>query len=75
MCYAKTPFADLKLFQKLQAIINPDHKIDFPETIDNAAIDAMKLCLHRKPADRAPIVGKNGLLNDHQFLNSSPSTR
>ncbi len=58
------------MIPKLQAIINPSHKIDFPETIELAAIDAMKLCLIRKPEDRAPIVGRNGLLNEHCFLHS-----
>jgi len=73
MCYSQTPFADLHMFPKIQAIVNPDHEIQFPETIDSAAIDAMKLCLRRKPEDRAPIVGENGLLNAHWFLNSGPS--
>ena len=73
MCYAKTPFADLTMFPKLQAIINPNHAIEYPDTIDSAAIDAIKLCLQRKPEDRAPIVGNNGLLNEHWFLNSNCS--
>jgi serine/threonine-protein kinase TTK/MPS1 len=71
MCYSKTPFADLLMFPKLQAIVNPKHEIEFPNTIDEAAVDAMKLCLRRKPEERAPIVGENGLLNNHRFLNSS----
>lgn len=78
MCYGKTPFADIhSMFPKLQAIINPSHEINFPSTISAAAIDAMKLCLHRKPQDRAPIIGKNGLLNEHWFLNwdSNPTTQ
>lgn len=70
MCYGKTPFADLNMFQKLQAIVDPKHEILFPSTVDSAAIDAMKLCLKRKPEDRAQIVGKNGLLNEHHFLHS-----
>ena len=53
--------------------INPNHEIEFPNSIDKAAIDAIKLCLKRKPEDRAPIVGKNGLLNGHWFLNSDSS--
>lgn len=73
MCYSKTPFADLTMFPKLQAIVNPNHEIEFPNSIDKAAIDAIKLCLKRKPEDRAPIVGKNGLLNGHWFLNSDSS--
>lgn len=58
------------MIPKLQAIVNPDHKINFTSNVDEAAIDAMKLCLRRNPHDRAPIVGKNGLLNEHIFLNS-----
>jgi hypothetical protein len=70
MAYGKTPFASLHMIQKLQAIINPDYEISFPCTVDEAAIDAMKRCLRRKPDERPPIVGKGGLLNEHQFLNS-----
>lgn len=72
MVYGKTPFADLHMIPKLQAIVNPNHKISYPPTVDNAAIDAIQCCLHRKPQDRAPIVGRNGLLNEHCFLNSRP---
>ena len=71
MCYGKTPFADIhSMIPKLQAIINPQHKIKFPNNITAAAIDAMQLCLERRPEDRSPIVGKNGLLNEHWFLHS-----
>ena len=71
MCYGRTPFADIhSMFPKLQAIINPSHKIGYPDSIEQAAIDAMKLCLQRKPEDRAPIVGRNGLLSEHRFLHS-----
>lgn len=69
MCYSKTPFADLQLFPKLQAIVDPNYEIEFPETVDSLAIDAIKQCLRRKPEERAPIVGENGLLNVHKFLN------
>jgi hypothetical protein len=71
MCYGKTPFADIhSMFPKLQAIISSSHKIEYPDTIELAAIDAMKQCLQRKPEDRAPIVGSNGLLNRHCFLHA-----
>ena len=70
MCYSKTPFADLHMIPKLQAIINEAHEIDFPDTIDESAVDAMKLCLRRNADDRAPIIGNNGLLNEHWFLHS-----
>ena len=61
------------MIQKMQAIVNPKHKIDFPNIVDDGAIDAMKLCLQFKAQDRPPIVGKNGLLNEHCFLHSSRS--
>lgn len=75
MVYGRTPFAELHMIQKLQAIVNPKHVIDFPDTVDEAAIDAMKLCLHRDADSRPPIVGKNGLLNEHWFLHSKKSNR
>jgi len=73
MVYGRTPFADLHFIQKLQAIVNPNYKIKFPTggSVESAAIDAMKGCLCRSPEDRLPIVGENGLLNKHSFLNSS----
>ena len=56
----------------MQAIINPEHKINYPENScimnDKAVIDAIQLCLQRNPAKRPPIVGVNGLLNRHCFL-------
>jgi hypothetical protein len=70
MIYGKTPFAELHLIQKIQAIINPNHQISFPATVEDAAIDCMKQCLRRQAEERPPIVGTNGLLNEHAFLNS-----
>jgi len=76
MVYGKTPFYKLHFIQKLQAIVNPNHKINFPQDDDaEAAIDAMKLCLCRNPEERPPIVGKNGLLNEHWFLHSKRRSR
>lgn len=73
MVYGRTPFADLHMIQKLQAIVNPKHKIAFPQSADEDAVDAMKRCLQRKPDDRPPIVGNGGLLNEHCFLRSTKS--
>lgn len=56
------------MVQKINAIVDPGHEIKYPDTIDHAAISAMKSCLHRKPEDRALIVGDDGLLNQHHFL-------
>jgi hypothetical protein len=44
--------------------------IEFPGDVDEAAIDAMKLCLERNPKLRGTIVGDNGLLTQHVFLHS-----
>ena len=71
MVYGKTPFADLHLLQKLQAITNPKHKIRFGETADPDAVDAMRRCLRRDPEERLPIIGRGGLLNEHMFLNGT----
>jgi len=59
------------MIQKLQAIVNPNHEIMYPKVSEEAAIDAIKLCLQRDPSKRPPIVGKGGLLNEHWFLNSN----
>ena len=75
MVYGRTPFAELHMIPKLQAIVNPNHEIHYPSGADETAVDAMKQCLQRNPKDRAPIVGKNGLLNEHRFLNSSSLRR
>eukprot|EP00956_Cyclotella_meneghiniana_P001958 scaffold2148_cov28-Cyclotella_meneghiniana.AAC.4 len=73
MVYGKTPFADCHgIPQKVLAITNPNHVINFPDDVDEAAIDAMKLCLERNPKLRGTIVGENGLLNEHIFLHSRP---
>ena len=75
MVYGKTPFADLHMIQKFQAIINPNFQIAFPETVDALAIDVMQKCLQRRPDLRPPIVGKNGLLNEHPFLVPRTATK
>lgn len=69
MVYGKTPFADCQgIPQKVLAITNVNHEIRFPDGVDESAISAMKLCLQRNPKLRPPIIGANGLLNDHCFL-------
>jgi hypothetical protein len=76
MVYGRTPFAHVRdPMQKMHAIANQHHRIHFPANVEEAAIDTMKLCLRYKAEDRAPILGPNGLLNAHRFLNatSNPS--
>ena len=75
MVYGQTPFAKLHWIQKLQAIINPKHAIEFPVEVDEAAMDVMKQCLKRNPEDRPPIMGQNGLLENHRFLHSNRQYR
>ncbi|XP_053397975.1 dual specificity protein kinase TTK-like [Mercenaria mercenaria] len=56
MVYGRTPFQHLKhdLF-KLQAIINPDFPIEFPDIPNKHLIDVMKRCLNRDPKSRPSI--------------------
>jgi serine/threonine-protein kinase TTK/MPS1 len=69
MVYGKTPFADFHgISQKVLAITNVNSEIRFPDGVDESAIDAMRLCLQRDPKQRPPIIGVNGLLNEHCFL-------
>jgi serine/threonine-protein kinase RIO1 len=69
MVYGKTPFADyVGISQKVLAITNVNHEIHFPDGVDESSMDAMKLCLQRDPKLRPPIIGVNGLLNEHCFL-------
>jgi hypothetical protein len=69
MVYGKTPFADFHgIHQKVLAITNVNNEICYPDGVDDSAIDAMKLCLQRDPKRRPPIIGANGLLNEHCFL-------
>jgi serine/threonine-protein kinase TTK/MPS1 len=69
MVYGKTPFADCHgIPQKVLAITNVNHEINFPDGVDESAVSAMKLCLQRNPKQRPPIIGENGLLNEHCFL-------
>ena len=75
MVYGKTPFAELHFIQKLQAIVNPNHKIVFSDDVDEAAVDAIKQWLRRNPDERPPIMGQNGLLNEHRFLHSGGRSR
>ena len=76
MVYGKTPFADCHgIPQKVLAITSVNHEIRFPaDGVDESAIDAMKVCLERNPKHRPPIVGKDGLLNEHCFLHSAKSS-
>ena len=69
MVYGKTPFAELGLVHKLQAIVSDEYQISYPQ-VDSKysnAIDVIKLCLQRDAKLRPSITGSNGLL-EHCFL-------
>jgi len=74
MVYKRLPFAHIKApVMKLQAIINPEHEIQFPsdpESLQNhdvQVVDVLKKCLQRDPSKRASIED----LLDHPYLKKS----
>ena len=69
MIYGRTPFADLSLVHKIQAIISDNVAIAYPAVPAKyqAAVEVVKLCLQRDPKKRPPIAGEGGLLQ-HRFL-------
>ncbi|GFN89978.1 serine/threonine-protein kinase ttk/mps1, partial [Plakobranchus ocellatus] len=46
MVYGRTPFQNIP--NKIEAIINPNHPIDFPHKDDPALMDVLKKCLQRE---------------------------
>ncbi|KAF8467705.1 kinase-like domain-containing protein [Kalaharituber pfeilii] len=74
MVYGRPPFANLQtIFQKLAAIPNPRHEIQYPETgiggasVPLSVIGTMQDCLERDKNDRATIAQL--LSDDNAFLN------
>ena len=67
--YGRTPFAELSLIHKLQAICDPSHKLIFPQLDPPNAdlLNVMQACLQRDPLKRPTISGVGGLL-EHPFL-------
>jgi len=49
LTYGKMPFGDIKIpVMKLQAILNPEHRIPFPaDNVDPLLLDVIKSCLNR----------------------------
>jgi len=75
LVYKKLPFSHLKnTLQKMQAIINPEHQINFPrdqnslQGHDPRVVDVLQRCLVRDVKQRASI---QELLN-HSYLKSEP---
>jgi serine/threonine-protein kinase TTK/MPS1 len=67
--YGRTPFAELSLIHKLQAICDPTHTLVFPplDPPNTDLLDVMQACLQRDPLKRPTISGAGGLL-EHPFL-------
>ncbi|XP_054156936.1 dual specificity protein kinase TTK-like [Oppia nitens] len=65
LVYGKTPFHHFNnLFQKANAIMDANHKINYPVIDDHLLLDCMKLCLRRDPNKRPTT---KELLN-HRYL-------
>eukprot|EP00940_MAST-03C_sp_MAST-3C-sp2_P003368 g3368.t1 len=75
LVYGRPPFASLSLLPKMRAILDPNHKIVYPELEGDGGrssamsqiLSVMKSCLRRKPETRPTITGANGLLK-HSML-------
>jgi serine/threonine-protein kinase TTK/MPS1 len=67
MVYGHTPFSHLQFIQKLHAITDQNHQIEFPPIQNQPLLDVIKRCLDRNPKTR---IGIPDLL-DHLFLNPS----
>jgi serine/threonine protein kinase len=68
LVYGSPPFAKLSTLQKLQAIPNPLHDIDYPHGFDTDAVKSIQACLIRDPLARAQIKELLGM----SFLTSKP---
>ena len=73
MAHGKTPFQHLNPLQKLQAIVNRDHKIDFPKSNIRGLTEILQRCFERDPK-RRPTIPE---LLAHKFLkpNAPPTPR
>jgi len=67
IAYGRTPFGELHIIQKLQAITSEDYQIEFPPLADQSMREVLVNCLQRNPKKRPPISEKNGLLR-HPYL-------
>ncbi|XP_021177394.2 dual specificity protein kinase Ttk isoform X1 [Fundulus heteroclitus] len=69
MTYGKTPFQSItNQITKLHAIIDPSHKIEFPEIQEKDLLDVLKRCLVRNPRERISIAE----LLEHRYLQLKP---
>ncbi|XP_074538712.1 dual specificity protein kinase Ttk [Halichoeres trimaculatus] len=69
MTYRKTPFQSItNQIAKLHAIIDPSHKIEFPDIGEKDLLDVLKRCLVRNPKERISIAE----LLEHPYLQLKP---
>ncbi|XP_019748623.1 dual specificity protein kinase Ttk isoform X2 [Hippocampus comes] len=69
MTYRKSPFQSItNQISKMHAIINPSHKIAFPDISEKDLLDVLKRCLVRNPRERISIVE----LLEHPYLQLKP---
>uniref|UniRef100_UPI0037E942DE dual specificity protein kinase Ttk n=1 Tax=Semicossyphus pulcher TaxID=241346 RepID=UPI0037E942DE len=69
MTYRKTPFQSItNQIAKLHAIIDPSHKIEFPDISEKDLLDVLKRCLVRNPRERISIAE----LLEHPYLQLKP---
>jgi serine/threonine-protein kinase TTK/MPS1 len=64
MVHGRTPFAHLPFIQKMQAIIDPEHAVEYPPLANAALEDVLRRCLERNPRTRATMAE----LEAHAFL-------
>lgn len=64
MVYGRTPFAHLPFIQKMQAIIDTRHSIEFQSMPNAALLDVIRRCLDRNPRSRITMAE----LLEHPFL-------
>uniref|UniRef100_A0A672ZM08 Dual specificity protein kinase TTK n=1 Tax=Sphaeramia orbicularis TaxID=375764 RepID=A0A672ZM08_9TELE len=69
MTYGKTPFQSItNQITKLHAIIDPAHKIEFPDIAEKDLLDVLQRCLVRNPRERISIAE----LLEHPYLQLKP---
>ncbi|KAF1387456.1 hypothetical protein PFLUV_G00078900 [Perca fluviatilis] len=69
MTYGKTPFQSItNQIAKMHAIIDPSHRIEFPDILEKDLLDVLKRCLVRNPRERISIAE----LLEHRYLQLKP---
>ncbi|XP_078109803.1 dual specificity protein kinase Ttk [Sander vitreus] len=69
MTYGKTPFQSItNQIAKMHAIIDPSHRVEFPDISEKDLLDVLKRCLVRNPRERISIAE----LLEHPYLQLKP---